>query len=170
METKIDRNWNLFIDPADSSNLTIARTDGKFFRIEIDKTLGYAQPVVRENTDQNGLCGAVIPIVRLIEGEWHVAVSQNKRLGTAGFVILTEASRASVDNWDSPIDQRVIELGAGRSNSARIIGEIRCGVLVVDASFELAGNANWITFADFAKTTDMMGQAAIFRFLFSLQM
>ncbi len=164
----VDANWRVRLVDAQPR---IERGDGKFFAVEINSDLGFSQPIIRENVDASGFCGTVVPIVREFDGTWKVAVVSNKRIGAHGTEMLIEASRRSIDNASPSLTSgqyRVQELGGpGRSNSARIIGKIRCGVVdVSDVAFELPANASWMTFADFAaQSSDMMAQAVLFRFL-----
>ncbi len=149
------------------------RADGRFFSVEFDDSLGYIQPVVRENCDAEGICGSVLPLVRLADNEWEVAVCEVKRVGANGCEMLLEAARNSVDNAKL-VHYPVTELGIGRSNSARIIGTIRCGVVDVTETgrtdYLLPPNGQWMTFAQFAReSSDMMAQAALFRFLCKIQ-
>lgn len=165
----IDAQWQVV---AIDGKPQIARADGKFFCVQIDNSLGFFQPVIRENVDANGICGSVLPFIRKKNGEWEVLITQNKRIGADGAEYLLEASRGSIDNTKplAASHQTVTELGVGRSNSARIIGKIRCGVIDVseDSSSDsmITQTTSWISFTQFADfSSDMMAQAVLFRFL-----
>lgn len=164
MQYEIDSNWLIKIDGNQAPEVAIFRQDGKFFLVKIDRSLGYAQPIFVETENAEGICGTVVPVVRQIDGAWMVSVAENKRIGKDGPELLTEATRFSINN-PAQTDLEFIQLGTGRSNSARIVGTIACGVLVADESWQQPPNARWITFAEFASCSDMMGQAALFRFL-----
>lgn len=162
----IDAQWQVVVIEGKPQ---IARADGKFFCVQIDDSLGFPQPIIREAADSKGICGAVLPIIRQQDGEWEVLITQNKRIGKDGPELLYEACRSSVSNSNpfmGAADKPITELGFGRCNSARIIGTIRCGVIDVSGSDYKHPDGSWVTFSQFARySQDMMAQAVLFRFL-----
>ncbi len=161
--------WIVDFDESDPAGVVIA---SKFFRVIVDRSGPYAQALIVEAKDDEGIAGRVVPIVRKVSDQsgisaWEVLVTTSKRPGDgwseAGVV---EASRWSSANANPalPNQQAVVWAdGIKLCNSARIRGDLRFGVAdVTDVEFDVPAGATWISMLEFSKLTDAMGQAALF--------
>lgn len=170
MATQIEgTGWVVDFDPGNPASVSIG---SKFFRVIVDQSGPYAQALIVEATDQSGIAGRVVPIVRNVSQdeyvpEWQVLVTTNRRAGDGWSEQgLVEASRWSAANSSPalPVTHEVLWAeGVKLCNSARIRGDLRFGIADVSGiDIELPTGAKWISLREFSKTTDVMGQAALF--------
>lgn len=171
-QTELKGGWHVELDPdCPCESLRVCRGDGRFFRVVFSSEL-YGQPVIEETLDDDGLAGYVIPIVKNIDGQWHVAVTDNDRPANFYEEPLVEGARTSASN-DSPFlttDGLEIEQLPGHlfANSARIAGKIRTGIVDVTDSekFELQEDARFISFGEFFdQSTDSLTKACLGHFM-----
>lgn len=168
MATQIEgTGWGVHYDAADPAAVVI---ESKFFRVILDRSGPYVQALIVEATDDSGIAGRVVPIVRKApdsELGWEVLVISNRRAGDGWSAEgLVEASRWSAANSNPalPVTEQVLWVeGVKLCNSARIRGDLRFGVAnVTDVDIVIPRGARWISLREFSTTTDVMGQAALF--------
>lgn len=170
MQFPIERTgWVVNFDVGNPGSTEIA---SKFFRVVVDQSGPFAQPLIIEATDNEGIAGRVVPMIRrLLDDEraetWEVLVTTNRRAGDGWSQGgLVEASRWSAANSNPalPVSHEVLWVdGAKLCNSARIRGNLKFGVAdLTGIDFDVPHGARWITWREFSLTTDVMGQAALF--------
>lgn len=163
--------WRLCVDQSDpAKSVSLGREDGKFFTVRFS-TLKYGQPVVDETIGADGYAGVVFPIVKCIDGKWHVLAVKNERPANDYAEPLLEGARSSVSNENPHLTatKHAFEFlpGYGYSNSARIKGKIRKAIVdVTEGDFEIPKGAEFVSFRQFFdQSSDFMTQAVLGQFL-----
>ncbi|CAN5303799.1 hypothetical protein BH10CYA1_BH10CYA1_53540 [soil metagenome] len=161
----IDSQWHIYVDSEVPALSAIGRGDDRFFSVQFNKSQGFIQPVVVEKSDGR-FCGTVIPLICRAGGELCVLVKEMQRPGEDSALVLLEATRFSLSNPLFSDQTADINLGNGRLNSARILGEVLCAVIVAPDNLAPPDGSSWMSFQAYAtETTDMPGQAVLFRYL-----
>jgi hypothetical protein len=167
---ELNKDWQLELDPTNPQDFRVHRLDGKFFEVRFDSSK-WGQPVLREVPGADGYTGAVIPIVRTVNGVREVAVADCDRVCNGYTAKQIEGTRYSASNPATasiPADS-VRELqGFNHINSARIADKTRLAVAVVDdvPDFQLPAGSRWLTFGQFfATSTDSMTKAVLGQYL-----
>jgi hypothetical protein len=130
----------------------------------------YPSPLIEEvDIKDDGIVGAIEPLVCVTSNEIFVAVKSNKR--HTGEVV--EAWRKS---WSNPAEAPALnsnggivksytdeELGRGYANTARILGQIGYRLTVVTAeNTPTLSEGEWMELKDFMRNSfDQMGKAVI---------
>lgn len=171
-KTELKGGWQICLNTqSPSESLVLGRADGRFFKVTFNTTR-YGQPLLQEAVDADGVAGYVVPIVKQINGVWNVVVTYNERPANDYQEKLLEGARRSVSN-DTPFistDGEAVQLLPGYiySNSARIAGKLKVGVVDVtaQADFVLPEGAEYLSFAEFFEvSTDALTKAVLGQFM-----
>ena len=175
---KIDSQWRVQLAGVDEENgtvddIVIDREDGKFFKLLLTRALGYIFPMFFETLNKNEKAGTICLIVlEDSNGNKFVVVESKNCVNYRGEkTACVRACRSSVSSPDgSPIPTgtkkgNISHYNDGEINNMRLAGPVERYVVTQPYNALLDAGQQLMSFADFAKTDDVPGQAVLLQYL-----